>query len=78
MGHGDRSRYYQHLDVNSIERESQCKCMASRVFHIELLRWVDVSGNPPEMRRILIWIWDILVDNQKERCNVGLPGSVVD
>lgn len=52
--------------------------MASGVFHIELLGWIEVSGNPPEMRRILIWNWDILVDNQKERCNVGLTGSVID
>ena len=52
--------------------------MASRVFHIELLRRADVSGNPPKMRRILIWNWDILVDNQKERCYIGLPGSVID
>jgi hypothetical protein len=62
-GHGDRSRYYHHPDDNSIEREFQCKCMASRVFHIELLRWVEVSGNPPETRRILIWNWDIFDDN---------------
>ena len=52
--------------------------MASRVFHIELLRRVDVSGNPPEMKRILIWNWDILVDNQKERYYSGLPGKVID
>ena len=52
--------------------------MASRVFHIELLGWIEVSGNPPEMRRILIWNWDIFDDNQKERCYVGLPGNVID
>jgi hypothetical protein len=52
--------------------------MASRVFHIELLGWIEVSGNTPEMRRILIWNWDIFDDNQKERCYSGLPGSVID
>ena len=52
--------------------------MASRLFHIELLRWVDVSGNPPGIRRILMWNGDILVDNQKERCHIRLPGNVID